>query len=79
MTQSGLGMPNRDYYLKTDDPALAATRDAYKKYLVQTLGLAGVKDAEARAAAVYALEDGMAKAHWESAPSAATPTRPTTR
>ena len=26
-TQSGLGMPDRDYYLR-DDPALATTRDA---------------------------------------------------
>ena len=67
-TQSGLGMPNRDYYLKTDDAGLATTRDAYKKYLAQILGLAGVtKDVAARAAAVYALEDDMAKAHWASA------------
>ncbi len=67
VTQSGLGMPNRDYYLKTDDAGLAATREAYKKYLVQTLMLAGVKDAEARAAAVYALEEAIATAHWASA------------
>ncbi len=67
-TQSGLGMPNRDYYLKTDDAGITATRDAYKKYLVQILGLAGVsKNAEARAAAVYALEEDMAKAEWASA------------
>ncbi|MEI9884879.1 MAG: M13-type metalloendopeptidase [Rhizomicrobium sp.] len=66
-TQSGLGMPNRDYYLKTDDAGITATRDAYKKYLVQMLALAGVTDAEARGAAVYALEEDMAKAHWASA------------
>jgi putative endopeptidase len=64
-TQSGLGMPDRDYYLKTDDPGLATTRDAYKKYLAQTLTLAGEnRNVEARAAAVYALEEDMAKAHW---------------
>ena len=62
-TQSGLGLPDRDYYLR-DDPALAATRDAYKKYLVSMLTLAGVSDAENRAAAVYALEADIAKAHW---------------
>ncbi len=67
-TQSGLGMPNRDYYLKTDDTGITATREAYKKYLVQMLGLAGVaKNAEARAAAVYALEEDMAKSEWASA------------
>ncbi|MGZ5924670.1 MAG: M13 family metallopeptidase [Rhizomicrobium sp.] len=62
-TQSGLGMPSRDYYLR-DDPALAATREAYKKYLAGVLTMLGDKDAEARAAAVYALESGIATAHW---------------
>ena len=61
--QSGLGMPDRDYYLR-DDPALAATREAYKKYLAAMLTIAGDKDAQARAAAVYALEAGIATAHW---------------
>ncbi len=67
-TQSGLGMPNRDYYLKTDDAGINTTRDAYKKYLAQTLSLAGATaDVDARAAAVYALEEDIAKAHWASA------------
>ncbi len=66
-TQSGLGMPNRDYYLKTDDAGTTATREAYKTYLVRMLTLAGVADAEARGSAVYALEEDMAKAHWASA------------
>ncbi|HEY0107590.1 MAG TPA: M13-type metalloendopeptidase [Rhizomicrobium sp.] len=66
-TQSGLGMPNREYYLR-DDPSLAQTRDAYKKYLTTMLTLAGEsKDVEARAAAVYALEHDMAAADWASA------------
>ncbi len=62
-TQAGLGMPNRDYYLK-DDPALAATRDAYRTFLTSMLTLAGEKDAGPRAAAVLALETEIAKAHW---------------
>ena len=67
ITQSGLGLPNRDYYLK-DDPALAATRDAYKKYLATMLAFAGeTRDVEARVAAVYALEDGIATAQWPAA------------
>jgi putative endopeptidase len=56
-------MPNRDYYLK-DDPALAQTRDAYRKYLVTMLTLAGEKDAQKRGDAVFALETGIAKIHW---------------
>ena len=62
--QGGLGMPNRDYYLKTDDKALADTRDAYKKYIAQMLTLAGYKNADARAAKIYALEAEMAKVEW---------------
>jgi len=66
VTQAGLGMPDRDYYLK-DDPALAATREAYRKYLGAMLTLAGDKDAQKRADAVFALETAMAKAHWAAA------------
>jgi len=62
-TQSGLGMPDRDYYLR-DDPALATTRDAYKKHLAGTLTMLGERDADTRAAAVFALETDIAKAHW---------------
>ncbi len=71
VTQSGLGMPNRDYYLK-DDPALAAARDAYRKYLSTTLTLAGdnnVQNAAARADAVFALETEIARAHWTAVES----------
>jgi len=52
--QSGLGMPDRDYYLK-DDAELAKTRDAYKKHMVAMFALAGIKDGEKRAEAVYDL------------------------
>src|SRR5215831_12608831 len=45
ITQSGLGMPNRDYYLK-DDPALATTREAYRTYLTSMLTLVSYKDAQ---------------------------------
>ncbi len=61
--QSGLGMPDRDFYLR-DDPALAKTRQAYQIYLGTMLSLIGEKEAKKRAAAVYDLEMQMAKAHW---------------
>jgi len=66
ITQSGLGMPDRDYYLR-DDKALATTRDSYKKYLVDMMSLAGMSDAQKRADAVYALETEIAKAEWPAA------------
>ena len=64
--QGGLGMPDRDYYLR-DDKALGETRDAYRKYLATMLTLSGVKDASKRADAVFDLETEIAKAHWPAA------------
>ncbi|HEX5281822.1 MAG TPA: M13 family metallopeptidase [Micropepsaceae bacterium] len=64
--QSGLGMPNRDYYLR-DGKDIVRTREAYKSYIADMLTLAGVKDAAKRAAAVYALEARIADAHWPAA------------
>jgi putative endopeptidase len=63
ITQSGLGMPNRDYYLR-DDKAIVETREAYKKYLATMLGMAGLRDAQKRADKVYAVELDIAKAQW---------------
>ena len=63
LTQSGLGLPDRDYYLR-DEPALAEKRTAYQAYLAQLLTLAGEQNAEARAAAVVAFERRIAETHW---------------
>jgi putative endopeptidase len=63
LTHAGLGLPDRDYYLR-EDPNLATTRDAYKKYMATMLGFTGAKDADARAAKVYDLEAAIAKLHW---------------
>jgi putative endopeptidase len=64
LSQSGLGLPNRDYYLDKKDKALAETRDAYKTYLAQMLTLAGYSHAGARAAKIYAVEAEIAEAEW---------------
>ena len=63
-SQGGLGLPDRDYYLK-DDPKLADTRAKYQAYQAQMLGLAGQDNATARAAAVFAFEKTLAEAHWD--------------
>ena len=62
--QGGLGLPDRDYYLDTSNPRFAAARDQYKKTITELLTLAGYDRAAERAAAVYALEEKIAKAHW---------------
>ncbi len=68
LRQSGLGLPDRDYYLK-DDPPLVATRTAYRKYLATLLELTGTaaSNADARAAAVLELETRIAKVQWARA------------
>jgi putative endopeptidase len=63
LAQSGLGMPDRDYYL-SDNKDIVSTREAYRQYLGTMLGLAKVPDAQARADKVFALETEIAKAHW---------------
>src|SRR6201996_3045647 len=63
LSQSGLGLPDRDYYLK-DDPDLAKTRDAYKAHLAKVFGMVGLSDPDKRAAAVYDLEYKLAQADW---------------
>jgi putative endopeptidase len=63
LTQSGLGLPDRDYYLR-NDAALTSKRDAYKTYLTQLLTLAGEQNASARATAILAFETRLAQAHW---------------
>ncbi len=63
LVQSGLGMPDRDYYL-SDNKELVTTREAYRLYLGTMLSLAGATDAQARADKVFALETEIAKAHW---------------
>ena len=61
--QSGLGMPDRDYYLKTD-AKIVDTRTKYLGHLTQMLMLAGEKNAPARAKAILDLETKIANAHW---------------
>ncbi|MGH8854587.1 MAG: M13 family peptidase, partial [Telluria sp.] len=64
LSQSGLGMPDRDYYLKQDDAKLAEVRAKYLKHVEQTLALAGEKDAAAQAKAIVDFETELAKVQW---------------
>ena len=68
MSQGGLGMPDRDYYLSAD-PKLTETRNKYLQHLTNVLTLAGEKNAAARAKAVLDLETRIAQAHWTRADS----------
>jgi endothelin-converting enzyme/putative endopeptidase len=61
--QSGLGLPDRDYYLE-DDARFVEYRNAYHRYAARILTLAGVADAETKAAAIIELETRLANVHW---------------
>jgi predicted metalloendopeptidase len=63
VVQDGLGMPDRDYYIK-DDPKLKEARTAYQAHIGRMLALAGVPEADAKAARVMALETRIAQVHW---------------
>ena len=62
--QSGLGMPDRDYYLKLDDKRMADTRAKYEAHVAQILTLAGEKNAAAQAKAIVAFETELAQVQW---------------
>jgi putative endopeptidase len=63
LIQAGLGLPDRDYYLK-DDPKLKEIRAAYQAHIGRMLALAGVDGAEGKAARIMALETRIARVHW---------------
>ncbi|MEP7099032.1 MAG: M13 family metallopeptidase N-terminal domain-containing protein, partial [Burkholderiales bacterium] len=67
LVQSGLGLPNRDYYLKVDDAKFAGVRAKYVDYLAKLLTLAGASAAaEPAAQAVLALETEIARVQWSA-------------
>jgi putative endopeptidase len=61
--QGGIGLPDRDYYLKTDDRSVGI-RDAYHKHLVKMFGLMGdaPERAEVGANIVIGIETKLATA-----------------
>jgi putative endopeptidase len=63
ITESSLGLPDRDYYLK-DDPQLKALREKYVAYVAQMLTLGGSSDPHAQARDIMAFETAVAKGQW---------------
>jgi len=61
--QSGLAMPDRDYYLK-DDARFAEMRTQYLAYVTDVLTMTGRKDGAAAAKRVMAFETRLARASW---------------
>ena len=59
--QSGLGLPDRDYYV---NEAHASVREKYRGHVERSLALAGAVDAAEQARLVLQLESDIAACHW---------------
>ncbi|KPF82999.1 peptidase M13 [Brevundimonas sp. AAP58] len=62
--QSGLGMPNRDFYLS---PLYADKKELYLAYLARMLEMIGWDDPAGNAQRILDLETRIAQAHWTPA------------
>jgi putative endopeptidase len=60
--QNGLGLPDRDYYLK---PNFGKERDAYRAYAERLLGLLNWPDPAGASQRIVALETTLAEASWD--------------
>lgn len=61
-SQTGLGLPDRDYYFKTDASTLEIQK-AYQSYLSKLFGLIGADNAAKNAEITYGIEERLAGAH----------------
>jgi putative endopeptidase len=66
--QSGLGLPDRDYYLE-ENPRFVEIRAKYVAHIGNMLKLAGVADSAAKAQRIFDLEKKIAATHWTQAQS----------
>ena len=62
--QAGLGLPDRDYYLKTDDKKLNDALQKYQAHVARMLTMAGDTDATSDAGSIVTLETALASAQW---------------
>jgi len=64
LSQGGLGLPDREYYL---NDKYKVQKERYQKYVADMLRLGGWAEPEKSAADVVALETQVAEAHWSRA------------
>jgi predicted metalloendopeptidase len=64
--QGALGMPDRDYYLRTDE-RFVSIRHSYTDYIAQLFKLSGQADPEAAAQRILDLETKIAQKQWDRA------------
>ena len=64
LDQGGIGLPDRDYFLKDDDAKMKSIRAAYQAHIARTFEMLGETDPAGKAARVVAFETALAKAQW---------------
>ena len=63
VTHGGLGLPEREYYLKTDEK-FVDIRARYVAHIEKLLALAGQSDGAGKSRRILAVETEIAKLHW---------------
>lgn len=63
MSQNGLGLPSRDFYLKEDEKS-EETRQKYVEHMENMFELAGVENGAEKAKTVMEIEMQIAEKHW---------------
>jgi putative endopeptidase len=63
ISQAGLGLPEREYYLKSD-ASFVEIRDKYVAHIAKMLTLAGEQNAGSQAKSILDVETQIAKLHW---------------
>ena len=62
LIQGGIVMPDREYYVASS-PRMEEIRGKYKAHVAASLKLAGIPDADAKAARIFDLEKKIAEVH----------------
>jgi endothelin-converting enzyme/putative endopeptidase len=63
LRESGITLPDRDYYL-LDDEQFVKGRELFRAYMVSLFELAGIDGGADKAEAIYNLEHALAEIHW---------------
>ena len=64
LSQAGLGLPDRDYYLDNDDAKIVGIRKKYAEHVERMMAMMGSKTAKQDATDIVAFETALAKINW---------------
>ncbi len=64
ISQSGLGLPDRDYYIKLDQAKNAEIQQKYQQHMLRMLKLAGLEAPEKMQQSILKIENQLAEAQW---------------